>query len=706
VSSVATAPGGASSRPGLTTPTSPAGGRRQLRDPVAGLSVALGFCLIAFLATGGVDLAPNTWVQVALVAIAGLTSMTVFLLGAPGRFWGGATLALFAALAALTYASIAWSVQPDDSWLEANRTLSYLAAFATALMVARVFPGAWRGLVGGIAVASTVVCGYALLAKVFPATFDPNDSFGRLRVPFDYFNAVGLMGALGVAPCLWAGARRNGSLALRALAAPALAVLLSALLLAASRGAVLAAAVGLIVWLALSPLRLRSVLTLVLGGAGGAAVAAYGLSTHAISADRVAAAARSSAGHSFGIVILVALCLTAGAGTAAAMALDRVSLPARARRAVMLGLLGFAALLPVAGLAALAASSRGLTGEVSHLWKTVTNPNAVSGDQAGRLVELSNSRSHYWSLAIKVGEHHLLAGVGALGFATAQPSSSGPVWNPQHSHVVHAHGYLAETFADFGLIGLALSLALLVAWAIATARTLELRWPAGRITARPLPSGDGRLAADGPTAERAGLVALLAVVFTFGVHSLIDWTWFIPGVALPGLVAAGWLVGRGALSAPVGRLPRPRRLVRVPGLAATGTALIVLTVVAIWVIVQPLRSFDSFGAAETAAVAGNGAAAVSEARSAAAEDPMSIDPLFLLSQIYAHLGDPSAARRELVDATTRQPSNPATWQELGCYDYVHHNAGASSELARVVKLQPDATQAQTDPVAYCTGLPG
>ena len=48
---------------------------------------------------------------------------------------------------------------------------------------------------------------------------------------------------------------------------------------------------------------------------------------------------------------------------------------------------------------------------------------------------------------------------------------------------------------------------------------------------------------------------MLAVVVIFGVSSLIDWTWFIPGVTVPALVCAGWLAGRGPIAEPVGRAP-------------------------------------------------------------------------------------------------------------------------------------------------------
>ena len=197
VSSMAPASRDAASHPG------DAKGSGSLRLPgitsnaVLGSVLAAGFVLVAFLTAGGTDLGPNTWVEIALALVVAALAVAVAVFGAPGRAWGGVTLLLFAALAALTYVSIAWSVQPDNSWIEANRTLSYLAAFGAALAMARIVPERWPALLGAVATAATVICGYALLVKVFPATLDPNDLIGRLKAPFDYWNATGLLAALG-----------------------------------------------------------------------------------------------------------------------------------------------------------------------------------------------------------------------------------------------------------------------------------------------------------------------------------------------------------------------------------------------------------------------------------------------------------------------------------------------------------------------------
>jgi hypothetical protein len=694
VSSVVTAPGGAPSRPSQTAPKAWLERRAITADFVLGLGLAATLVLVALVSTGGNSLTPNTWVQVALVVLGAVAAIAVVVLSAPGRAWGGVTAVLFAAVAALTYASIAWSVQPATSWLEANRTASYLAAFGIAIALSRLAPGRWRALLGGIATATTVISGYALLVKVFPGGLDSSDPLGRLLAPFGYWNATALMAAMGIPACLWAGGRRETAGVLRALSVPAIAILIAALVLSYSRGALLVAAVGVGAWFTVVPLRLRAALMLALGAAGGAAIAAWALATHSISADGVPLQARVSAGHGFGLVILVVLALTTLAGFAAAFAIDRADLSPRLRHRVGAVLVGLVALIPVGGVVSLVASTRGFTGEISHVWQTLTNPNGGTRDTAGRLVDLSNSRPHYWSEGLTIGEHHLLAGAGALGFETAHLRYSGVTWNVQH-----AHSYVIETFADFGLIGVAVSLALLVAWALAARRTVGLQWPRrSSLSPRGPPDSDH-------ASERIGLLTLLAVVLTFGVHSLIDWTWFIPGTAVVALACAGWLAGRGPLAEPIGTAPQRRSLYRSPGAGIGVASIAAITILLIWVIVQPLRSSDAYASALSAAARGDSAAALTAARDAAASDPLSVDPDFLLSRIYAGLGNSVAARGELTDAVSLQPGNPASWQQLGEYDLSQHRPRpALSELHRALVLDPASPQVNADIAAAHSAL--
>ncbi len=656
MSSLATAPEGAASGQARATGRSRASRPRPSLDAALGLSLAAGLALVAFLTTsgltpapGGVALGPTTWVEIALTLLGAGAAIAVLLLSARAPMWGGAAMVLFAALVVLTALSIAWSVTPDYSWLAANQTLSYFGAFAGAFALARLTPARWPALVGAIAVLATALSGWALLVKVFPGTLDPGQTLGRLQAPFGYWNATGLIATLGLAPCVWAGARRERARALRALSVPALAVLIDVIVLSYSRSALFAAVLGLVCWFALVPLRLRAAIMLAIGAAGAAVIAAWALSTHAFTSDNVPLAARTSAGHSFGLVLVLTLVPLTLAGFAAAFAMDRVPVPAHIRRRVGTVLVVLVALVPVGGLAAVAVSSTGLPGEVSHVWNTLTSTKTVVSDNPGRLLSLGSNRPQYWSEGMVVGEHSLLHGVGALGYATARPRYTNDVFL-----VKHAHSYLIQTFADLGLLGIAITLALLVAWGVSAARAISprLRWHA--LTRE-------------QAAERCAMLTLLVVVITYGVQSTIDWTWFIPGATLPALICAGWLAGRGPLRSPVGVARERRPITHRPGTGALATGLAALALLTAWVVWQPLRSADAQAAVGADVARGDTSAAFSDARAAAASDPLSLEPLYELAALYTNF-DPAAARAELERAVRSQPQNTDPWLTLGEFE--------------------------------------
>ncbi len=643
-----------------------AGALRLTGDARLGIALAAGLVLIAFITGGGSELGPNTWTEIVLIALGALAAAAVVFYAAPGRPWGAGTLALFGLLVALTAASIGWSVQPDDSWNEAGRTLSYLAVFGAGIALARLMPARWSALPGAIAVAAGVISAYALLVKVFPAALDSGGTLGRLRAPFDYWNATGLIAAMGLPACLWVGARRDRGRLSRGLAVPTVSVLLSVIVLSYSRGAIVAAIAGLIAWFALTPLRLRGALILALGLAGAAIIAGYALATHALTANLVPLQARSSSGHAFGVLLVLVLALLSAVGLAAAFAMDRIALSALVRRRVATALLVLVALLPVAGVGALAASSRGLTGEVSHVWSTLTSPYSGVGNSATRLIELGNSRGHYWRLGLTVGKHHLLAGAGAAGYGTAARRYA---HDPRLTS--HAHSYAIETFADFGLIGVVLMLAMLVAWLLAARRPLS----------RPAPAR---------SAEYAGAATIFSVVLVFGVHSSIDWTWFVPGTAIPALLCAGWLAGRGDLAHRVGTQARRRSL----GAIAASLAIAAAALLGIWAVWQPLRSANADDSALSALSSGHTAQAITDARAAADRDPVSIDPPLELAAIYSALSQPELARAQLLHATRIQPQNAQSWLALGEFELSQHRpTRALYALRRAYQLDLSSAEA-------------
>ena len=180
----------------------------------------------------------------------------------------------------------------------------------------------------------------------------------------------------------------------------------------------------------------------------------------------------------------------------------------------------------------------------------MTNPNAtVPKNTPGRLTAVGSVRARYWKEALEVFEAHPALGAGAAGYGTARLR-----YRTQNLDVRQAHGYVVQTLADLGIVGLAITLALLVAWMAAAGRSthpFNRRWRAGRSP----PSVAWRNEPVAYTPERIGMLAMLCIVIVFGVHSFADWTWYVPGDAFVALLCAGWLAGRGPL--PSGKLDVP-----------------------------------------------------------------------------------------------------------------------------------------------------
>jgi hypothetical protein len=668
-------------------------------DLLAALLIAAAIVALAMISAGGVDnltaTPRNTWTEIAVTVLGAMTVAVVLVIGPSRRRWGAGTVLLMAALTGLQCASIAWSFASDSSWLAASQAVSYLMAFAAATAVAWAAPGRWRALLGGFAIAMTFLCGWSLLAKVFPSTITPANTIGRLEAPFGYWNAIGLCGAIGLPACLWAAARRNRGWWVAGLATAALCLLLSVDVLSYSRSADAAAVVAVAFWLIFAPLRLRSIVMIVIAAAGAAVISAWMLTHDALKHGTATPAAQTHSGHTFGIVIVIVLVLVAGGGFWAARAIDRIRLPVADRRRIGWALVGVLTLGVLCAIVVVAASSRGLTDEISHVWHELTSTNAhVSDSAANRVFQLGSSRPTYWHQAIDVGRHSLFKGVGLLGFGVARLR-----YTTNLSVVSEAHGYLFETFADLGLLGVVVTLALLASWLVAASRSLAFRIRAASLDAA-------------SSAEREGMFALAAIVIGFGVQSTLDWTWFFSGVTVPVLLCAGWLAGRGPLvgadaRADSGDAHAPDsdgqhgwldRLAARPAVAATVVLIVAVAIFVGWMQWRPLHSAQQLTRSESA---GNTAAAFPLARSATSSDPLSIAPFPWLCSLDMAIRDVPAARAELVKAKNLQPQNPVTWVNLGLFDFYHQRIATSQpEFERGLAL--DKTLDQT----RITGMSG
>jgi hypothetical protein len=677
------------------------------------LLIASVLCLLTFIAgagltSAGLNLGPMSTVEIGLTLGCGLAAAAAIVLTPTGRplygLWPVVLLLVFAALSAL---SVVWSVQPDDSWQDASRLLAYGGVLALAVLLARAVPARWPAVLGGVLLASVVICGYALLTKVFPNRLGSEQItyYARLREPYGYWNATGLAAALGAIGCLWLGARRTGHALLSALAYPAMGIMLVTLLLAYSRGALAAFVLGVALWLCLVPLRLRGATVLLVGALGAGAVVAWDFSTPTLTTDDATLAARVLAGHQLGVLLLAMLLALALAGLGIGFLNGSHHPSGEARRRAGAALLSLPVVALVAVIGMLAVSDRGLFGSISHDLSSLTNPNAaVPANGPGRLTALGSARALYWKEALEVFEAHPALGAGAAGYETARLR-----YRTKPIHVSQAHGFVVQTLADLGLVGLLLALALLVAWLLAAGRSthpFNRRWSAWRRRRE-----TGARALYGP--ERVGLLTMLCLVVTFGIHSFVDWTWYVPGLACTALLCAGWLAGRGplGLGAPSPAPPahtsvpaagalanrRPWKAMALPTLRSIGPvrggvaiAVLVAALLAAWAEWQPLRSMNA--ANEALALAKSSPLrALSAAQTAVSRDPLSAEALLTLAAVEQGAGRQDAARATYARAVHLQPSNPQTWQALGEYDLQTGNPrGALNALRAAVYLNPQA----------------
>jgi hypothetical protein len=693
VSALAGSPEAPTARPrrgALAAPSAPA---RRHAGAALTAAIALVLAATAFVADGGLRLERTTYVEIALMGLGALLCAAALLLphARSQRLHGAPALFALALLTAYTALSIMWSLAPSDSWIEANRTFAYLSAFAGTMALARLAPGRWSAVLHGIALAAVVVSAWAVLTKVFPGALAGDETYARLRAPFDYWNSVGLNAAVGVVALLWLGARRSGRPAVNALAWPGIALCEVALMLSYSRGALLALAVGLVFWFAVVPLRLRSAVVLLGASAGTAALVAWAFAMTGLSTDELPIELRADTGHELGALLLLLLVLLLGLGLAAGFLAAERPASLRAKRIAGRALLGVLAAVPVIVLIALATAPGGIDGQVSDGWEKLTNPNAATpANDPERLTKTSSVRARYWEEAFDVHGVSPWVGTGAGAYATVRNRfRTGTLF------VRHAHGYVPQTLADLGWAGLAVSLLALVLWGWAALRTAGLR------------PRDRGLPWD---AERVGMAALIAVALVFGTSSAVDWTWFVPANALMGLIAAAWVIARpplrtrlqvaalasvvqdapssardgGPLWAPSATEPPPpaadvagpgavdvaeaqwRRRARFPWLPAAAAALVLaLAGAAAWAAFQPVRAVHAGDAAIDRLERGDLEAAVSIAEIARDRNPLSPEPLWELALVEQLRGNNFAAERALEDAVRLEPATAETWRRLG-----------------------------------------
>ncbi len=462
---------------------------------VAAAVLLAGPTAIAFFTGGFLD-QPRLW--------AGLVAWALVIVGAlagvlPRGRAPWVALAGLSGLAIWTWLSIGWAPLAGPAEADAQRVALYAGALLASLLLLGALP---RAVEPALAAGCLVVIAYALAARLLPGIVQESSSrtaFGRLEQPLTYWNALGLLAAMGLVLAVRLAGDLGRGLALRCAGAAATAPLLVGLTLTFSRGAILAAAVALAVlgWLAPTRAQMRAL---------GACVAA---AVPAIAAALLLGGVRALEGSGAqrrrdGLVMLAILLVTMA--VAALLARRPVS-EGRLRRPRLAGLAVAAAVL-LGGLGLTLAA-----GGQSSTPKTGADPS--------RLASANSNRYAYWRVAAHEFAAAPLKGAGSGAFRVD--------WRRRRTiseAVLDAHSLYFETPAELGLVGLGLLALLLLGSA-------SVAWAAYRRSA----------------AAAAGPVAALAA---WALHAGVDWDWEMPAVTLVALLLLAALSSSGRSERPAG----------------------------------------------------------------------------------------------------------------------------------------------------------
>jgi O-antigen ligase len=542
---------------------------------------------------------------------------------------------LMGALAVWTALSATWSISSSGSVREAERMLVYLAVgFAVAVVVRR---GDGAGLVAGALLGTTVVCSYALATRLFPnvlEAFDSRTNAYRLSAALGYWNSLGLFAAMGVLLALGvvAHARRQWA---GVAAATTLPILASTLYFTFSRGAWGALALGFVVMVALDPRRLRLVFASVVVLPATAACTLLASRQVALTTEGSSLPAAARAGHrEAAFTIALALCSAALALVARRLA-SRLFVTRRARRAFDFALVGAVLVAVLGAFVYVGGPDRGLTSLREHFDAAPTG----SADQNTRLFSLSNNgRVETIHVAWNEGRSRPLVGTGAGTFEY--------VWyerRPSQGIVRDAHSLYVETFAELGIVGLALLIAVLTVPFVAALRARRTRF---------VPVG-------------------AAVLAAWAGASALDWHWEMVGVTTTAFLAAAC----GLVACERGRRVSLRRSV---GLAAAGLG----CVLSVFAVVSLVGNQALFAGKD--AVAGRDwAAAQQDARKASRLLPWSYEPYLVLGDAEAGLGSRGDAIRAYRKAVEIDPRNWVAWLRLAQVERGAQRADAYSEIRRL-----------------------
>lgn len=623
------------------------------RNVAAGVAVATAIFSLAyanggFASTTQAYAAIAAWWLIGVAAALGIGSSRV-----PLSRIGIAVPVLFALFAVWTLISMAWAPDEERAFAEFDKVSLYVAVLVLALFLARLVPMSF--LSGGIALALSAIAGVALVSRLFPSTFGVAPGSGllhqlavRLSFPVGYWNGLGIGVALAI-PLLLATMSSEGPRLVRAAAALPLPIIAADMYLASSRGAFVAAGLGVVAFLLLAPRRWPALAAAALACVAAAAAVAELTHKKALdSAQTVSPGGPLSPlaihqGHSAALLIGITCLVAAAAWLAVSELGRRVPAPPPLVGWITAGLLVLLTVIAIFAAHPIRFFDEFRSNQSSKGAGTSLTDHLLSSSGSGRW--------QFWGAGISQFDAHPLNGGGA---------GSWEYWWLQHGSLPvftqFTHSLYLETMAELGIVGLLL----LLGW-------LLLGLGGAIHSARALPN--------------AHVAALAAAAVAFFIAAAYDWIWELSGLAV---------VGVGCLGLALGALPSERAssATRI-GLVRPLVALLAVAAIVPQVVV--LAAGIHLSNSQSAAAVQNLARARSEALAAKAVEPWAASPYTQLARIAQKEGRYDEARQWIGLAIDRSSQDWSLWLIASQIDADRGKARAAvAELNKARALNPHA----------------
>ena len=623
--------------------------RYLLAESPALVPALIATALLVVLGATEAGFYPTSWMPAGLFLIA-LTAVTAIAL-APPRGVPRASLAalgLLGAYAVWTFISITWADQQAVAWEGANRTAIYVLIFALFTL----WPIGERGarIVVGLFGIGVATVGLVELLRANGSS-EPLGYFIGLRLaePAGYINANVALWTLGLLACVFTAASRETVLWLRPLFLAGAGVLAPLAVLGQSRGWALALPAALVLFVLITPGRVRLLF----------AIAAVGLATLAQRGRLLAVHDEVEPGRLDPLLsdatagILVGACVLGLVGLAWALADRRVALPGPVLRRLGQGV-AVLAVIGVAAAAALAVSGDTLDG-LGDRWEEFKEGGEPASAES-RFASGGSNRWDFWTVAWELFEEEPIRGIGMENFQVEYLRRGTSEERPQFPHSLEL-GVLSQTgLVGALLLGGALLMAIVAAWRV-------------------------RFASRGRSAVAGAAVGIAAYWL---LHASVDWFWefaALTGTAIAMLGLAGALAPR---PEEAGEEAGPPSRVRLPAAVAASVAAgaLAVSIALPWASELLVREASGNWADDPQA-------AFDQLDIAASLNPLSNVPQLASASIALELGDIPRARAEFAEALEHDQETAYALFELGAIAAERgERADALALLRRALALTP------------------